>query len=133
MNAARSLILILATVIGPTIALSAELPGTWRWSLPPSGVTPVEVTLVVEPGDGMHAATYTETGKDPITLIVRLSGDSVSFTVEESSLGKAQYVGRLEDNTINGLITVVQRVEASSEGLNWRATRALIESLAPTP
>ncbi len=133
MNAVRTLLLALATFVGPMIVLAADVVGTWKWSLPPSGVTPVEVTLLVEPGDGTHTATYTETGKDPISVTVRLSGDSVSFTVEESSLGKAQYLGRLEDDTIDGLITVVQRAEATAEGLSWRATRALIESVAPTP
>lgn len=128
----RFLILAIAALLGPSTALAADIVGTWKWSLPPTESAPIVVTLVIQPGEGAYAATYTETGKDPVPVTVKLSGDSVTFAVEGSSLGKAQYIGRHEDDVIDGLITVLQSAEEIGEGLSWRATRVQAETRAPT-
>lgn len=88
--------------------------------------------ISLRPGEGSYSATYMETGKDPVPLTVRLSGDSVSLTVEGSSLGKARYIGRHEDDVIEGLATVVQSAQEIGEGRSWRAARVQVETRVPT-
>lgn len=88
------------------------------------GPTPVEVTLTLVARDDGLEGTYAETGKDPLPIVVQMTGDSLSFTVESPTLGKVQYIGRLEDDSINGLINRVERTGETGDPLVWKAARS---------
>ena len=124
----KALAIVLISLVSAALLHGAEpvidIAGKWKWSLPTEGAAPIEVTLTVEPGEGTHAATYLETGKAPIAVTVHLTGSSVSFSVVDSSVGEeVQYIGRVEGDTIDGLIKPVLRQKELGEGLIWKATR----------
>ncbi len=124
----KALAIVLVVLVSSALLHAAEpvidIVGKWKWSLPTEGAAPIEVTLTIEPGEGTHAATYVETGREPVAVTVHLTGRSVSFSVVASSVGKeVQYIGRVEDDTIDGLIKPVLRQEELGEGLIWKATR----------
>lgn len=122
--------LIATVLLLSTAASAARAPadavGTWKWSLPSVDGRPVEVILTIENQAGALRGTYTETGQGSVPVEVSLNGDTLSFTVEPSAIGEAKYIGRLEDDTVDGLIHVTRPPGETAEPLAWTAKKALI-------
>jgi len=102
--------------------MPANVSGTWEWTMP--GSTGKErFVLKIEQEFQNARGTLTAGSSEMPVRDVKISGDQVSFTVDQAAGGKAvsvRYEGRVNGDTIQG---VIHNPDGQSEGKGWTARR----------
>ncbi len=121
----RSILVLLAVYLLAGTVLAAEAAGTWQWSQPGTDGRRVAVTLTLEVSAGnVLTGTYAEAGEfDHAIRDGRISNESITFSVRDTGLGAVRYTGRIDGNTINGVIEVADQPGREGKTLDWTARR----------
>lgn len=102
--------------------MPANVSGTWKWTMPGSAGKE-RFVLKLEQEFQNARGTLTSGSSEMPVHDVRISGDQVSFTVDQAAGGKAagvRYEGRVNGDTIQG---VIHNPDGQSEGKGWTARR----------
>lgn len=102
--------------------MPANVSGTWEWTMPGSAGKE-RFVLKLEQEFQNARGTLTSGSSEMPVHDVRISGDQVSFTVDQAAGGKAagvRYEGRVNGDTIQG---VIHNPDGQSEGKGWTARR----------
>lgn len=102
--------------------MPANVSGTWKWTMPGSAGKE-RFVLKLEQEFQNARGTLTSGSSEMPVHDVRISGDQVSFTVDQAAGDEAvsvRYEGRVNGDTIQG---VIHNPDGQSEGKGWTARR----------
>ncbi len=107
-------------------AFAADLTGIWKWSVQsPNGE--IATTLKVEMKDGKIAGAYSNQFGDTTIKNASLKDDMIAFEVVRSLDGNefiVKYRGKLEGDTIKGILEAPNPGGGEPLKLDWNAKRA---------